>query len=262
MRVAARGPRRVTAVVPTVLTLLNLCLGWLAVILAFKGRPADAGILVLFAAVLDAMDGFIARAVSADSDFGRELDSLADVVSFGVAPAMIAVSWGLDPLHRAGVAAAFLFTACGALRLARFNVLAPATDKRWFVGLPSPMAAMVPLSIILSHAVIFGWNGHAGSPAAAWGLAAVLVISGLLMVSRIRYRAFKDVAVGKQWRMVVALASVLVLAALVAVPEFTFPVLAVGYALHGPALRVLRLGAGPTGRPGEAAPGPTSAMPT
>ncbi len=234
------SPRRMTAVVPTLLTLLNLCLGWLAVIRAFEGRTADAAALVVMAGILDALDGFVARAVAADTDFGRELDSLADVVSFGVAPAMIAVSWGVGDLGRVGVAAAFLFTACGALRLARFNVLAPATDKRWFVGLPIPMAAGIPITVVLSHALMFGWNGHARSGGAAWGLAAVLVGAGLLMVSRLRYRAFKDVGVGKQWRMVIALVFVLVLAALVAVPEVALPVLAFGYGLHGLVLRVVR----------------------
>lgn len=241
MKADASDERRVTAVVPTLLTLLNLFLGWLAIVRAFDGRPAQGALFVILAAVLDKLDGYVARATDTSSAFGRELDSLADVVSFGVAPAMVAISWGLGPLERIGAAAAFVFTACGALRLARFNVLPPAADKRWFVGLPIPMAGAVPMTIVLSHAFTHGWRERLTDETMAWLMAAVMVACGALMVSNLRYYAFKDANVGKRWRHVVVLGFVAVLAAILAAPEITLPVLAISYALHGPALRLARL---------------------
>lgn len=239
----ADAPRKVIAVVPTLLTLLNLCLGWLAVVRAFEGKPSLAALFVVLAAVLDKLDGFVARATDTSSEFGAELDSLADIVSFGVAPAMISISWGLSSLGRVGVAAAFLFTACGALRLARFNVLPPALDKRWFVGLPIPMAAGMIVSVVLSHALAQdSWNARLQDRTMTWFFLALLVGTALLMVSRLRYYAFKDMTVSKRWRMVVPLAAIGVLALLVAAPEVALPLYAAAYLLHGPVLRVFRPG--------------------
>ena len=233
--------RRSIPILPTIFTLLNLFLGWLAIVRAFDGRPAQGALFVILAAVLDKLDGYVARAMDSSSEFGRELDSLADIVSFGVAPAMVAISWGLWPLQRVGAAAAFVFTACVALRLARFNILPPAADKRWFVGLPSPMAAAVPMTIVLSHAFRAGWQERVDSPALAWVFAGVMVATGALMVSNIRYFAFKETRVSKRRRHVLVLAFVAILAAILAVPEYTLPMLAIGFALHGPVLRVARL---------------------
>ena len=250
--------RRSIPILPTIFTLLNLFLGWLAIVRAFDGRPAQGALFVILAAVLDKLDGYVARAMDTSSEFGRELDSLADVVSFGVAPAMIAISWGLAPLHRVGAAAAFVFTACGALRLARFNILPPATDKRWFVGLPIPMAAAVPMTLIVAQAFAIGdWREKLDDVSLAWGFALLMVACAVLMVSNIRYFAFKESRVSRRWRHVLVLGFVAVLAAILAVPEITLPVLAIGFALHGPVLRVAGMlgwrpaGAVPHGRPDQ-----------
>lgn len=235
---------KVTAVMPTLLTLLNLFLGWLAILRAFDGRPAQGALFVILAGILDKLDGYVARATDTSSEFGRELDSLADLVSFGVAPAMVVISWGLWPLDRFGAAAAFVFTACGALRLARFNVLPPATDKRWFVGLPIPMAAGVPMTLVLSHAFVAGWRERLADERLSWAIAAMMIVCAALMVSSFRYYAFKESSVGKRRRHVVVLVFVGILAAILALPHIMLPVLAIGYALHGPVLRAVRFVSG------------------
>lgn len=253
---ASEDLRRSYPVLPTIFTLLNLFLGWLAIVRAFDGRPAQGALFVILAAVLDKLDGYVARAMDTSSEFGRELDSLADVVSFGVAPAMVAISWGLSPLHRVGAAAAFVFTACGALRLARFNILPPATDKRWFVGLPIPMAAAVPMTLVVAQAFSTGdWRARLDHVGLAWGFAVLMVACAALMVSNIRYFAFKESRVGKRWRHVLVLGFVAILGAILAVPEITLPVLAIAFALHGPVLRVAGLlGWRPAGVPQPGAP--------
>ena len=234
-------------VVPTLFTLLNLFLGWLAILRAFDGRPAQGAGFVLLAAVVDKFDGYVARASDSSSDFGRELDSLADMVSFGVAPAMIAIAWGLGPLHGVGAAAALIFTFCGALRLARFNILPPASDKRWFVGLPIPMAAAVPMTIVIAPALASGWPDRLAwqerpdGVGLAWLLAAIMLACAGLMVSNVPYFGFKESRLGRHWR-VVLLIFVAILAAIVAAPEYVLPILAIAFALHGPVLYIARLG--------------------
>ena len=241
----ARAPRRVVSVLPTLFTLGNLMLGWIAIVIVLRGGTGPAAICVLLAAVLDKLDGYVARATDSASDFGRELDSLADVFSFGVAPAAVSLWWGLHDMGRAGIGAAiaFFFAACGALRLARFNVLGPAVDKRWFVGLPIPMAAAVPMSIVIAHSLeADDWKVRIASRGTQWGFAVLLVACALLMVSKLRYFAFKETHIDKRRRLYFALGALVVLTALVAVPSITLPVLAIAYAAHGPVLRLLRQG--------------------
>lgn len=242
---AARPPRRVVSVLPTLFTLGNLMLGWIAIVIVLRGGTGPAAICVILAAVLDKLDGYVARATDSASEFGRELDSLADVVSFGVAPAAVALSWGLHDMGRAGIGAAiaFFFAACGALRLARFNVLGPAVDKRWFVGLPIPMAAAVPMSLVIAHSLeADDWSARIASRGVQWGFAALLLACALLMVSKLRYFAFKETHIDKRRRLYFAVAVLAILAFLVAVPSVMLPILALAYAAHGPALRLVGRG--------------------
>ena len=148
-----------------------------------RGDYATAAPLVGFAMVLDVLDGRIARLTGATSEFGKQIDSLADVISFGVAPATLAFAWGLEPLGRLGWAAAFLYITATAMRLARFNIHGKGGDKRYFVGLPSPPAAGVLAASVYAYPV-----GLVGVREALLALLMVLVPAAL-MVSRIKFRS-------------------------------------------------------------------------
>ncbi len=170
---------------PTVFTVGNLFCGFYSLVLTFRGGFERASILIVVAAILDGLDGRIARLTGATSPFGKEFDSLADIVSFGVAPAMLAYHWSLLPLGRVGWLVAFLFVVCAAMRLARFNIQTGVGDKRSFAGLPSPSAggSIACLCFAFPQA-----------PPGRWipTVVALLVTTlGLLMVSRLRYPSFK-----------------------------------------------------------------------
>jgi len=135
-----RGIRRGVSLLPSLFTLANLFCGWSCVVHAMRGEFATAAPFIGVAVVLDMLDGRIARMTGTTSDFGLQLDSLADLISFGMAPAVLAFQWGLNPLGRIGWAVGFLYLTAAALRLARFNIQVN-TDKRYFIGLPSPAAA-------------------------------------------------------------------------------------------------------------------------
>jgi CDP-diacylglycerol--serine O-phosphatidyltransferase len=169
------------------------------------------------------LDGRIARMTGTASDFGIELDSLADVISFGMAPAILSFTWGLQPLGRVGWAVGFLFVAAAALRLARFNIQAGSQDKRYFVGMPSPAAAAVPAATVFAYP--FGFTTRPE----AFGVVAMVVVPALLMVSTIRFRSFKtfDLQARRSYSALLLIAVGLVLVA--AQPEYLFVALAYGY---------------------------------
>ena len=160
--------------------------GYACIVYAMRGEFETAAPFIGFAIVLDMLDGRIARMTGTTSDFGVEFDSLADVISFGVAPAILSFAWGLQPLGRLGWAAGFLFVAAAAMRLARFNIQAGTQDKRYFVGMPSPAAAGVPA------ATVFCVSRRASRlPRQRWPVLAMVIVPALLMVSTIRFRSFK-----------------------------------------------------------------------
>src|SRR6476646_726496 len=175
-------------------TVGNLFCGYACLVYSMRGDFDTAAVLIGVAMVLDTLDGFFARLTHSSSAFGVELDSLADVVSFGLAPAILAFTWGLWPLQRFGWAAGFLFVAAAAMRLARFNVQSATTtassDKRYFVGMPSPAAA----SVIAATVYLYPY-GLQEREAALPALAMVLV-PAFLMVSTIRFRSVKAIDVG------------------------------------------------------------------
>jgi CDP-diacylglycerol--serine O-phosphatidyltransferase len=180
---------------PSILTLGNLSCGFYALVAVYNDEYTAAAIAILLALVFDYLDGGVARMTGATSDIGIELDSLADLVSFGVAPGLLAYVYALKPFGWIGGLAAFAFAACGAFRLARFNVQTRALDKRFFVGLPIPAAAAVVASFVLfmkesSAVVVFG---RELLPPAATAAGVLLGMYGLgyLMVSKIRYRSLK-----------------------------------------------------------------------
>src|SRR5882724_6007228 len=177
--------RRGIFLLPSLLTTGNLFCGFLALILTTQGRYTEAAVAVFVAMVLDLLDGKVARLTKTTSQFGVEFDSLADVVSFCVAPAFMLYTLALAPLGRAAWLGAFLFVICGALRLARFNVYTGIVDRRYFVGLPTPAAAGMVVAVVLLLE---------GEPLERWQASAIAVgtyIVALLMVSTFRYWSFK-----------------------------------------------------------------------
>src|SRR6478735_1795080 len=162
--------RRGVYLLPSMMTVSNLLCGYASVVYSTRGDFDTAAVLIGVAMVVDTLDGFFARLTHSQSAFGAELDSLADVVSFGVAPAIMAFSWGLWPLGRLGWAAGFIYVTAAAMRLARFNIQASThTDKRYFAGMPSPAAA----AVIASTVYLYPW-GLQDPRAAAFALAMVL----------------------------------------------------------------------------------------
>jgi CDP-diacylglycerol--serine O-phosphatidyltransferase len=218
---------------PSLLTTGNLFCGFFAMLLTVDARYTEAALAIFVAMIMDMLDGRVARLMKATSQFGVEYDSLADVVSFGVAPAFLLYAFALRDLGRPAWFAAFLFTICGALRLARFNVFTGTTDKRFFVGLPIPAAAAVVCgTVILLH----------DEELTAWMRGAVAVMTylvALLMVSTFRYWSFKEVDWARR-RPVQTLLIVVLAVMIVATKHdvFLFLVFA-GYALSGPIRWVL-----------------------
>jgi CDP-diacylglycerol--serine O-phosphatidyltransferase len=203
------GPlRRGVYLLPSLFTLGNLFCGYACVMYAMRGDINTAAPFIGVAVVLDMLDGRIARLTGTSSPFGREFDSLADVVSFGVAPAILAYAWGLQPLHRLGWATGFIFVTAAAMRLARFNIQSvTATDKRYFAGMPSPAAAAVPASTVYFYPEGFS------DPRGAVVALLVVLVPALLMVSTIRFRSFKtiDLRARRPYKVLALLAMVIAL---------------------------------------------------
>ena len=177
---------------PNLITTGGLFCGFYAIVAAMRGSFEAAAIAIFFAAIFDGLDGRVARMTNTSSKFGEEYDSLADMVSFGVAPALVMYSWGLSDLGKFGWSAAFIYVACAALRLARFNTQIDTADKNYFTGLASPAAAAIIASTVwVCHD--FGWvGGHL--PAEVSVLVSLLTaITGMLMMANFPYYSFKGI---------------------------------------------------------------------
>jgi CDP-diacylglycerol--serine O-phosphatidyltransferase len=185
---APRRPRKGIYVLPNLFTLAALFGGFYAIVMAIGGRFDMAAVGIFCAMVLDSLDGRVARMTNTQSAFGEQMDSLSDMVSFGAAPALVAFVWSLHGLGKWGWFAAFVYCACAALRLARFNVNTSVVDKRYFQGLPSPAAAALVAGFIwLSNDL-----GHSGADL-RWPMFAVALYAGLTMVTNVPFYSFKDV---------------------------------------------------------------------
>ncbi len=190
--VVIRKRRKGIYILPNLFTLAALFGGFYAVVMAMNGRYDLSAFGIFCAMVLDSLDGRIARMTNTQSAFGEQMDSLSDMVSFGAAPALIAYEWSLTELGRWGWIAAFVYCACAALRLARFNVNTAVVDKRYFQGLPSPAAAAMIAGLIW----ILTDAGIKGS-AVAWPMFALALFAGLTMVTNLPYYSFKDIQMKK-----------------------------------------------------------------
>src|SRR6186713_5940 len=216
----ARRFRRGVYLLPSAFTMANMFCGYACIVHAMHGEFHTAAAFIGVAIVLDMLDGRIARMTGTTSAFGLEFDSLADVVSFGVAPAILSFQWGLQPLGRIGWAAGFLFVAAAAVRLARFNIQSGSQDKRYFVGMPSPAAAAVPAATVFAYPVGFQ------TPAHAIAVIAMVVVPAMLMVSTIRFRSFKTFDLQSRRSYPVLILVAFGLALLAAQPEILLVVLA------------------------------------
>jgi CDP-diacylglycerol---serine O-phosphatidyltransferase len=218
--------RRGVYLLPSLMTLSNLLCGFASIVYSTRGDFDTAAVLIGVAMIVDTLDGFFARLTHSQSAFGAELDSLADVVSFGVAPAILAFTWGLWPLGRLGWAAGFIYVAAAAMRLARFNIQGMAiADKRYFAGLPSPAAASVTASTVF----LYPW-GVQDYRIALLALP-MLLVPGFLMVSTIRFRSIKAIDVGQRRPYRLMLLAVVTLAAIATHPRIALVVLSYTYVL-------------------------------
>jgi len=208
-RRAPRTLRRGAHLIPSLFTTANIFCGYVSIVLATTEQFEMSSLLLGVAALLDALDGRVARLTGTTSDFGREFDSLADVISFGVAPAVLVWSWALSDFGRLGWAVSFLYVICGALRLARFNIQTPTADRRYFVGMPIPPAACTIAACVFNHPERLEDN------ALKMLTLSLVVVLALLMVSKARYRTFKefDLRVRRPYAWVVPFAAVLALIA-------------------------------------------------
>ncbi|MCA6217607.1 CDP-diacylglycerol--serine O-phosphatidyltransferase [Ideonella sp. B7] len=188
-----RRRRRGIYILPNLFTLGALFGGFYAVVMAMNGRFDMAAVGVFCAAVLDSLDGRVARLTHTQSAFGEQMDSLSDMVCFGAAPALIVYEWALKGLGKAGWIAAFVYCACAALRLARFNTNIGIVDKRFFQGMPSPAAAAMVVGFIW---VVDdqGIKNVVGSPALTWTAFAFALYAGLTMVTNVPFYSFKDIS--------------------------------------------------------------------
>ncbi|GAB4351705.1 MAG: CDP-diacylglycerol--serine O-phosphatidyltransferase [Gammaproteobacteria bacterium] len=221
---------------PNLFTTAALFAGFYAIVAAMKGQFEPAAIAVFVAMVMDGLDGRVARLTNTQSEFGVQYDSLADMVSFGLAPALVAYQWALSGLGKPGWLASFIFAACVALRLARFNTQVGIVDKRYFQGLASPAGAAVIAGMV--------WVGtkHGVDGAGIGGLVFLLTVAvGLLMVSNVRYHSFKEFDLKGKVPFVAAVVVMLVFAVIFMQPPEVLFGLAVAYALSGPVLTLVQL---------------------
>lgn len=228
---------------PNLFTTANLFAGFFSIITAINGNFYVAAATVFVAMVLDSLDGRVARLTNTQSAFGAEYDSLSDMVAFGLAPAVLAYEWALSELGNVGLTVAFIYVACAALRLARFNTQIGKVDKRWFIGLASPAAA----------GVVAGWvwavwaldeSGIRGVdlPLVLVMLFALMVAAaGLLMVSNIKYYSFKDLDLKGRVPFVAILVVVLVFAVVFSDPPRILLLIFLAYAASGPVQYLMQL---------------------
>jgi CDP-diacylglycerol--serine O-phosphatidyltransferase len=218
--------RRGVYLLPSMMTVSNLLCGYASIVYSTRGDFDTAAVLIGIGMVVDTLDGFFARLTHSQSAFGAELDSLADIVTFGVAPAILAFTWGLWPLGRFGWAAGFIYVTAAAMRLARFNIQGmAATDRRYFAGLPSPAAASVTASTVF----LYPWGVQDVRIAAV--AVTMLLVPGFLMVSTIRFRSVKSIDVGWRRSPLAVLLGAVVIAAIAVHPRIALVVLSYAYVL-------------------------------
>jgi len=231
-----KKPRRGIYLLPNLFTTACLFMGVYAIVAAMGDRFESAAIAIFIAMVMDGLDGRVARLTNTQTDFGAEYDSLADMVSFGLAPSLVVYEWALYSMGKLGWLAAFIYTAGAALRLARFNTQVTTGEKRYFQGLASPPAA----AILVGMVWVASDYTQVGSDWRIPALVATLTV-GLLMVSNVRYRSFKDLDLKGKVPFVALLAVVMVFVFIsIDPPQVLFAVFVL-YGLSGPVMTLLTI---------------------
>ena len=235
-KITEKQRRRGIYLLPHLFTTGCLFAGFYAIVAAMSGRFEAAAIAIFVAMIMDGLDGRVARLTNTQSDFGAEYDSLADMVSFGLAPSLVAFEWALYSLGKLGWLAAFIYTAGAALRLARFNTQVSTANKRYFQGLASPAAAAIIAGMV--------WIGvDYGQDGTNWRIPAMVLTlgAGLLMVSKFRFRSFKDLDLKGKIPFVTMLTVVLVFAFISVAPSLVLFSIFFLYAVSGPTITLLSL---------------------
>jgi CDP-diacylglycerol---serine O-phosphatidyltransferase len=229
--IVVRKRRKGIYILPNLFTLAALFGGFYAVVMAMNDRFDQAAVGIFWAMVLDSLDGRVARMTNTQSAFGEQMDSLSDMVSFGAAPALVAYEWALKGLGRWGWFAAFVYCACAALRLARFNVNTGVVDKRYFQGLPSPAAAALVAGLVwvMNDLGVKGYEVD-------WVMFGFALYAGLTMVTNVPFYSFKDVQMKKSVPFVVIVLIALGIAVINIHPPIVLFGLFVIYGLSGYAL--------------------------
>ena len=221
-------PRKGIYLLPNLLTTGALFGGFYAVLSGFSGNFEIAAIAIFVAMVFDGLEGRVARMTNTQSDFGVQYDSLSDMVSFGIAPAIVVYGWGLTGLGKVGIAAAFVYASCAALRLARFNVQSSVNSGKFFIGLPSPAAAALIAGFV--------WSAYSLQP--SWFISAftalLTAVAGLLMVSNFKYPSFKQIDLRGRVPFVVILSIVMSFVVITIDPPRILLMLALAYAFYAP----------------------------
>lgn len=230
-------------ILPNLITTMNLFMGFLAIIQSIQGQYVFAAYAIVGAAVFDQLDGRVARMTHSQSKFGAELDSLCDLVSFGAAPGILLFLWALQPFGRVGWLVSFLFCACGALRLARFNVQHEVVEKAYFQGLPIPMAAGIVASSVLAFTDL-GWE-----PQHSYILLLMTALLAFVMVSTFRYRSFKDIDLKGRLPFKYLIVGVLLIVGVAIRPEVMLFVVFMTYATLGAVFGILGWGRPPKPNP-------------
>ena len=215
-------------IIPSLFTTGNVFCGFYSFIAALNENYNLAAWAIILAIIFDVLDGRIARMTKTTSAFGMQYDSLADVISFGMAPAFLCYSWILKPFDRVGWMAAFLFLLCAALRLARFNATKPDIQGQHFIGLPTPAAAAVIASIIIAFEGLFGTQVHPGF------IVAVVYSLAFLMVSNIKYPALKKFEFRKRVSFARFLLVILALYIMATIPKIAIFLISFSYIICGP----------------------------
>jgi len=222
--------KRGVYLLPNVLTTFGLFAGFFAIILATKGQYADAAIAIFVAMLFDGLDGRVARLTNTQSSFGEQYDSMADMLSFCVAPALLVYFWQFSDLGKIGWLGAFVYTAAGALRLARFNTQIGVEDKRYFQGLPSPAAAALVAGMVWTKQSIGVTDYDQYLTLVSW---IIIVGAGVLMVSNVRYYSFKEINLKGRSSFKLLLIATLIIIVITLWPSVILFVFFLAYALSG-----------------------------
>lgn len=236
-RVRAAQLKKGIYLIPSLFTAGNLICGFFSIVSTFSGEYLQAAVFIFLALLLDGLDGYAARLTKTTSQFGIEFDSLADLVSFGVAPGILVYYWALVPWKTWGWLAACLYVVCGALRLARFNVQVRTVEKKHFVGLPIPAAAEMIAAIVL----IYYFLGGEGATNKQIVLLLVIYLLAGLMVSNFQYFSLKQLNLKKRHPIWILVSAILLIKLTIAEPQIMFFTVFLLYTLSGPLLWCLTM---------------------